>query len=240
MTSTFSYLEASKPKLLGSMHKYADGYGYGKRVETSRNIAGERKTQMFDTTTNAKEEGKYVGQSKPFRLDAVAAEQRCQLNRNFLASGEYGKFHFESNVDNIPESSNQTTRGMNDTARSTSRTAIDSARSTTRSITDSARNDIYTKRSEPSPARGYGLGLSGGKGTLGSSMDSRPSKTMTVGNVTFNPSSIDPVFGRSALRDLAAVERPPTSRHEKLFHISASQQSYDLSASFARALRPRK
>lgn len=241
MTSSFSDYE-DKPRLIGSMHKYSDGYGYGKRVETTRNISGEKMMSTSTTITMNKDEGKYLGRTKAFRLDAVAAEQRCEVNRNFLASGEYGKFHFQSRsvIDSVPGTPNQSAKEIIPASHSNKTREVDSSRSTARRENVSASKSlnptdtiiVRTERSSHPTNESNQL--------TSTSTDLRSNKSMTVGSFTFNPSSLDPSFGRSALRDVAAVERIPTSRHEKLFHISASQQSYDLSASFARGLRPRK
>mmetsp|Transcript_28270 Transcript_28270/g.28558 ORF Transcript_28270/g.28558 Transcript_28270/m.28558 type:complete len:259 (+) Transcript_28270:344-1120(+) len=251
-------VDASKPRLTGSMHKFTEGYGYGARVETARNVA-KPPLDRPQTVSDARHVPN-VGKTHLHRLPQDLADKRSGDNRQYLTSGQYGKFNFHSPFQNTMDSLGVTTSSSDISAGSISsgRDMIsrpqtqsrprDLTQGTTRPQTQQSsgyhisnnNSPITSQRSQQSLSGSGNRNSENSKSKYGTSQISDFKNTYSINNNTFNSTNIDPLFGRKTLCDLNATTLQPTSRQEKLLHISTAQQAYDLSGSWTRALRTRK
>lgn len=222
------------PYLLGSVHTFSPGYGYGARVPTVRNRPTlpaavpkyrhapltDRANKMFTST----------------RLDVAGdrAVQRHKDQMSLQTSGEYGRFMFSSSrSSNYPESTS--------TAGSRPATSACESRSNSR------------QAATPSSSSSLGLGnteMRSGGGTSHSSSGRLFSPINTSGvmsdSATINRyRKKDPLtdcFSRYTKYDLLAAKTPPkhmsgnTASHTALGNTTAAE----FSRSWQRGLRPYK
>eukprot|EP01041_Mallomonas_annulata_P002706 gene2706-5328_t len=226
MNQTTNGETSAPPKMIGSMHRFIDGYGYGTRVETSRNIAGPRAVPKYRYPPSIEDDMQKT-RSMPCRLVGAAAERRTEENRARLTSGQYGDVS-SSALQSI--GSGLSYKGGKNLQESTSynSTPPESSRKTYRSEQSvDTLNQLSTARSIAYD----------GKNT--EQMPSSRSVSST-NSTAFYPRKIDPVFGRSAKCDLLASQRLETGRQEKLLNIAYCQRESEQCEGWSRALRVKR
>ncbi len=87
-----SYAPASVPAYTGSIHKYGDGYGYGIRVPTARNL--QTKPAAVPQMRFPQDTSRFTDGTKPTPLirNDERAHRRLADQMSMQTSGDYGKF----------------------------------------------------------------------------------------------------------------------------------------------------